>query len=306
MTDDLELKRRLDALPREIAPPADLWPGVRSRIRKQRNWMRIAALLTLLALSSGALAITRRNASRWEIAGTSRVLRAGDSLSGEARLSVGRIGTVDVEAGGAVRLIAAGVSQQRMGLSRGTIHAQISAPPRLFVVETPSGTAVDLGCAYTLAVDSSGASSIVVTAGWVEFTSRGATSLIPAGMRAGTVAGRIGTPVRDSASAALVAAARAFDATPSDNLLGAVLAAAQRRDAVTLWHLVGRTTGPARERVVAALTAFVPLPDGVTRDAILGVEPHAMQLYWTALPGTLPIIPAWRQSLWRFWLRISG
>ena len=313
MTDDLELKRRLDALPREIVPPEDLWPGVRARIRtggradgRTGRLLRLAALLTILCLSAGALLVSRRNASRWEIAGTSRVLRPGDSLAGEARLSIGRIGTVEVERGSAVRLIAAGVSQQRMGLSRGTIHAQISAPPRLFVVETPSGTAVDLGCAYTLAVDSAGASSIVVTAGWVEFRSRGVTSLIPAGMRAATVAGRIGTPVRDSASAALAAAARAFDAEPSDISLGAVLAVAGRLDAVTLWHLVERTSGAPRERVVAALTGLVPLPGGVTREDILRAEPHAMQLYWTALPGTLPIIPSWQQALWRLWLKVSG
>ena len=30
--DDLELKRALDALPRSIDPPEDLWPSVRGRL----------------------------------------------------------------------------------------------------------------------------------------------------------------------------------------------------------------------------------------------------------------------------------
>ena len=47
-------------------------------------------------------------------------------------------------------------SNHGLALARGEIRAKISAPPRLFFVDTPSGTAVDLGCEYTLQTDEDG------------------------------------------------------------------------------------------------------------------------------------------------------
>ena len=236
--DDFELKRAMDALPREIEPVGDdLWPGIRAGLRTDARtrgrtgapghrgaWvpakLRIAALLTLLAVSAGTLTVMRHNAGIWELSSASlsaRRFSVGDQFvsgSDSARLTVGRIGEVDVAAGTELRLIQAKWSEHRLALARGTIHARIDAPPRLFVVETPSGTAVDLGCAYTLAVDSTGDSRLVVTAGWVEFSERGRTSLIPAGFSAQAHRGTgIGTPVADDAPAALVAAVHALDIT---------------------------------------------------------------------------------------------
>ena len=320
--DDMLLKRQLDGLPREIQPPEDLWPGVRARIsapkpatrpRPSFRTLRIAALLGLLAVSAGALAVTRRTAATWKIAaadGAQRTLSAGDALTTggvPARVKVGSIGYLDIAAGTEARLVTAGIAEQRMALTRGTMHAEISAPPRLFVVETPSGTAVDLGCAYTLVVDSAGNSTIVVTAGWVSFEENGRQSLIPAGMTAVARKGSgIGTPVMDDAPDSLRAAVRSFDAAPGDDALEAVLRAARTRDAVTLWHLVKRTEGGRRGQVVTRLVAMVPLPDGVSRAAIERADAHALQLYWTKLPGTLPIIPSWRQAAWKLWLKIAG
>ena len=37
-------------------------------------------------------------------------------------------------------------------LAHGRLSARVTAPPRLFVVDTPAATAIDLGCAYDLAV----------------------------------------------------------------------------------------------------------------------------------------------------------
>ena len=56
-----------------------------------------------------------------------------------------------------------------MSLSKGAIHARIWAPPKQFFVNTPSATAVDLGCEYTLQVDEDGGGLIRVTLGWVSF-----------------------------------------------------------------------------------------------------------------------------------------
>lgn len=317
--DDMDLKRAMDALPRSIEPPADLWPGVRAGLArrsgqavKRPSVIRIAALLSLLAVSAGALMVTRRQAATWRVAatlGAARVLHAGDTLASAmpTRIAVGRIGLVDVESGSLVRVLRASATEQRMALTRGTIHAQISAPPRLFVVETPSGTAVDLGCAYTLGVDPEGNSLLQVSLGWVSFEDQQGRSLIPAGMHAlGRRQHGIGTPVMDDAAQQFQLAVAAFDVAPSDSGLGVILSGARTRDAVTLWHLVGRTGGARRTRVIDRLTGLVALPVGVPREAIEHNDYGAMSLYWTALPGTLPIIPSWQQALWRLWIKITG
>ena len=319
--DDFELKRTLDALPRAIEPPEDLWPTVRARLRpraaspwwRRREALRIAALLVLVAASAAWLAVSRHRAATWTLArGQDRptVFRSGDSLTTgrvAARLSVGTIGTVDVAPGTRVRLLAARATEHRLALDRGAIRAAIDAPPRLFIVETPSGTAVDLGCAYTLEVDSAGASTIRVTLGWVSFADRGQESLIPAGMRATASRGAgIGTPYRDDAPDSLRRALTAFDADPDDATLAVVLRIARRNDAVTLWHLVGRTSDAQRDQVVTRLLALVPLPAGVSPEAILRDDAAAMQLYWEQLPGTLPITPDWKKRLWLWWLKAVG
>ena len=329
--DDVELKRALDALPREIEPGGeDLWPAIRARmtaiptgigstrtLAHGTTWtparLRVAALLIMLAGSVSALMLSRRAAGQWHLAtvgGGSRLFTVGEELAtagSTARLTVGRIGTVDVAASTDVRLLPAKWSQHRLEMKRGTIHARIDAPPRIFSVETPSGTAVDLGCEYTLDVDSLGNSMLVVTAGWVSFEDHGRESLIPAGMRAFTRrGGMVGTPFRDDAPDSLRSALAAFDAGDHDDTtMTAILRSAQQHDAVTLWHLVKRTDSDQRGRVFERLIQLVPPPVGINSAAVLD-DPRMMRLYWTLLPGTSPIVPEWQEKLWRLWLRVTG
>jgi hypothetical protein len=206
-----------------------------------------------------------------------------------------------------LRILEAHTTRQRVALDRGSIAVKVDAPPRLFSVETPSGTAVDLGCAYTLEVDSAGTSAIHVTLGWVSFEDKGQEALIPAGMRARTLRGGVvGTPFRDDAPDSLRLAVLRYDEDPDDSTLVVALRSARRVDAVTLWHLVPRTTGAQRDEVVSRLVTLVPPPAGVTPEAILRNDRVAMQLYWEQLPGTLPITPEWRRRLWTWWLRVGG
>lgn len=321
--DDFALKRALDALPREIEPGGDdLWPQIRAGLNPRvsayrRTWaparLRIAALVIVLAASASALALSRRAAGQWHVAdsgGGSRLFTVGEALATggrTARLTVGRIGTVDVAVGTDVQLLPSKRSEHRLALSRGTIHAHINAPPRLFSVETPSGTAVDLGCEYTLDVDSLGNSTLVVMSGWVSFEDHGRESLIPAGMRTITRRGGfVGTPFRDDAPDSLRAALTAFDAGDhGDTVIAALLRSARPRDAVTLWHLAKRTAGDQRGRVFQRLTQLVPPPAGVTSQAVVN-DARMMRRYWTVLPGTLPIVPEWQENLWRLWFRVTG
>src|SRR5205823_14085335 len=100
----------------------------------------------------------------------SGAIRDGERLetddSSRAVILVGDIGHVEVRPDTRIRLIRAQRTDHRLALDRGEIYAKVDAPPRLFFVETPAGTAVDLGCAYTLAVDSIGNRLIHVTGGY--------------------------------------------------------------------------------------------------------------------------------------------
>jgi hypothetical protein len=68
-------------------------------------------------------------------------------------------------------------------------------------VNTPSGVAEDLGCAYTLEVDDAGNSLLHVTAGWVSMQLNGRESAVPAGAACATRTGfGPGTPYFEDAS----------------------------------------------------------------------------------------------------------
>lgn len=70
MNDD-RLLQEVRRLPREIQPPADLWPGIAARIRRRPGrivalpaWGLIAASVALVAVSSGVTAYLLREPDR--------------------------------------------------------------------------------------------------------------------------------------------------------------------------------------------------------------------------------------------------
>ena len=322
--DDFELKRALDALPRSIEPPTDFWPDIKPRLAaRRRGWrtgrtgsMRIAASIALLAAGIAGFAAVRRTQSTWHLAGVSgapsRVYRVGESLNTDdtsrATLRVANIGEVEIEPNTRVRLVTARATVHRLALDRGVIHARISAPPRLFFVETPSALAVDLGCAYDLEVDEQGNSMLHVTLGWVSFEEGGRESLVPAGMRSITRTGLgVGTPFADDAPEAMRRALIAFDfERGGDSALGLVLRGARAGDAITLWHLISRVDASRRAEVYDRLASLAPPPQGVTREAALRLDHAALRLWWETLPGSIPITSDWGKTLWRLWLKLTA
>src|SRR5258707_11940541 len=84
-----------------------------------------------------------------------------------ATLRIGEIGSVEIEPNTRVRVVKTRPEEHRLALARGEIRAKISAPPKLFFVDTASGTAVDLGCEYALSTDEEGLGLLRVTKGWV-------------------------------------------------------------------------------------------------------------------------------------------
>jgi hypothetical protein len=217
-----------------------------------------------------------------------------------ARITVGEIGELVVEPGSRLRLLEA-KRQQRLHLALGTVTAYIVAPPRQFVVETPSARAVDLGCAYTLEVDPTGAALVTVLAGWVSFEHQGRESFIPAGARCATrpVSGP-GTPYFTDASAefknALAMLDVSTDPSPRGARLATVLDEARPEDALTLWHLLARLEGAERGAVYARLEQLVPPPAGVTREGVLRGDHAMLDRWWNELGfGDM--------DFWRLWQR---
>jgi hypothetical protein len=165
----------------------------------------------------------------------------------------------------------ASLTDHRIALQKGTIHATIWAPPRLFFVETPSAVAVDLGCAYTLTVDETGASFLHVTSGYVALEFDGRESLIPEGAMCATRPGRgPGTPFLEDASELMRTALMHYDFDHGGSVaLKSVLAESRKADALTLWHLLRSAEDSDRELVYDKLASIAPPPDDVNREGIL-------------------------------------
>jgi len=206
-----------------------------------------------------------------------------------ARITVGSIGTVDVEPATRVRLGTVRADEYRIALARGTISARIAAPPRLFIVDTPASTVVDLGCAYTVKVDADGRGDLHVTEGWAALEWKGRESLVPAGASASIRPGiGPGTPSFDDASPSLRAALVAFDfADGGSRAVETVVAEARARDTLTLWHLLSRVAASQRPQIYDRIAALAPPPDTVSRDKALELD--------------APTLKHWREELaWKW------
>jgi hypothetical protein len=274
-----------------VSPPPSVWHAIDEQLQttpRSSLWhwrWQIAVAALALAVSAG-LFFTRTDRSSgrpWEVAlqesgrsDQSSLKAEGDwvetTASSRARIVVGPIGTVDVEPQTRVRLGALRSDAYRLELAHGTISARISAPPRLFIVETPASTLVDLGCAYRVTVDLDGRGTLQVTEGWTSLEWRGREALVPAGASARIRPGDgPGMPTFDDASPALKAAVTAFD-SGEETQFGVLLSEARVRDTLTLWHLLSRVNPVQRPRVYGRIGELVPLPEFIVRDKVLQLD----------------------------------
>jgi hypothetical protein len=277
-----------------------------------------AAAAAVLVLASGVWIVWEKRGG-WDVQSIAGVpfvggtavtesgrLRTGDWLvtdaGSKARIEVAQIGRVDVDPNTRVQLVEAGRREHRLSLARGTIHAQIWAPPKQFYVNTPSSVAIDLGCAYTLQVDDWGVGLVRVTLGWVGFEYQGREAFIPQGAVCATRPGvGPGTPRYEDAPAGYADALAVLDfAPPSDPRRAAaltiVLSDARRRDALTLWHLLTRGTMEERGRVYDRMAELSPPPPGVTRERVLARDRSALDQWWDSLGLE-------NATWWRLWKR---
>jgi len=302
-----ELLEAAGRLPKSIEPPRDLWPGIEARLGggRSRRWYWVA----LATAAMVALVFVNTKSDAWNmtwLAGAGPgTLRVGESVetgaSSRVVIQVGAIGQVEVKPGSRVRLLGATRTDHRLALDVGEIYAQVTAPPRLFFVETPAGVAIDLGCAYTLRVDAAGNGFLEVTAGAVEFEWTGRRAVVPLRFRVEIRPGfGPSVPVVADASDAFRRTLAALEFGGDQTALARLLALARSDDAISLWHLLARTTGADRVAVYERLVGLVPLPDGVERDAVLRLDASALDTYWKYLPhavwlkGKFKLSPAGR------------
>ncbi|HEX3481067.1 MAG TPA: FecR family protein [Kofleriaceae bacterium] len=200
-----------------------------------------------------------------------------------ADVRVADIGRLTVFGDSRVRLVGTGATGHRLELARGRIAARVTAPPRLFVVDTPAASAVDLGCAYELTVEPDGRTRLRVSSGAVSLEAHGAAAYAPMDTEVLAAPGRgPGTPVALSASAALRDAVARFDAG-DHAAVPAIVASAGPGDTATLWNLLARTTGDDRAAVFARLDALSPLPAEISADAVRAGDPDAIARWRDAL-----------------------
>jgi hypothetical protein len=253
------------------------------------------------------------------VAGTPHIgPQAMSGKEGTSRLGVGQLletdpqsraslqnddtGQIEVDPSTRLRLLTMNAGLKQIALDRGTIHAYIWAPPGQFVVDTPSAMTVDLGCAYTLQVDDSGAGLVRTSLGWVGFKLNGHESFIPAGAACATRPNvGPGTPYLEDASEKFRAALTRFDfedSTPQQRAedMTIVLGETRPRDALTLWHLLARVDEPQRGLIYDHLAKLAPPPAGITREGILRLDQPMLDRWWNEL-GFDDI------AVWRHWER---
>ncbi|MDO8550681.1 MAG: hypothetical protein Q7S39_11105, partial [Ignavibacteria bacterium] len=272
--------------------------------KKRGGWFVIgaAAIAVVLGIALGIFYYFQSSTAFWtveKLAGTPIIgsdelidhgmLKVGEWLETDdksrARLKVGMIGEVDVQPKSRLKLVETTPTEYRISLDHGKINAVIWAPPRLFFVETPSATAIDLGCMYTLEVAEDGSGILKVTSGWVALQSGDVGSLIPADAMCKTKKSYgPGTPYFEDASKKFKTALDEFDFSTNKNAaLATVLKEARTKDVLSLWHILSKVKDEERKRTFNRLAELIGIPEGVTSEGIMNGNQEMMDTLWESL-----------------------
>lgn len=268
------------------------------RHRLRKAWLQLAAAASVFLVLAVSWFVLRQTRGEWVVeslagapkVGSNRIVETGrlgvgqwleTDSSSRARIDVGSIGHVEVEPNTRIRLVRARLTEHRLALARGIMHAKIFAPPRIFFVDTPSAVAVDLGCAYTMEVDDLGAGMLRVTMGWVQLELNGRESMVPKGARCQTRPGLgPGTPYFEDASESFRAALAKLDfENGGTDALRTVLLESRKRDTLTLWHVLSRARDAERGVVYERMASLVPPPKNVTRDGVMDLDKNMLELW---------------------------
>lgn len=191
-------------------------------------------------------------------------------------IDIGGVGTAVVSGGAVVGRVE---GDHALMLGSGHMEVVSAAAPRKLRVQTPAANVVDLGCAFTIDATAT-ATTVRVSSGYVSVeTPRGSAYVGAGSFVVATLGAPPALPLREDASAALVAAAAA---TPGGDL-PAVLAAARPADAFTLWHLLRGAPRSERAAVLATLDRLAPGAVPADRSRLEDLHLAALQSLWEGL-----------------------
>ena len=277
-----------------------------------RHWMvpvaaaSAAAVLfaTWLAMSPPAI-----SSSDWEaraVSGASELagkkLKVQQLLPGQwlatdknstVHLRAGTIGEIEIAGDSLVSLAEVRQDRQRLSLRHGFIHARISAPPGLFIVDMPAARATDLGCEYSLKIARDGSGELRVFTGWVDLSYIYKQSLVPAGAAARIAAdGTLSPPYFEDATEEFKQALLDFSFGESGSerhreALETLLRHSRQRDALTLISLFPRADIEERLKIFDRLNQLVPAPSSITRQNARDWEINSMNDWWPLIEKQL-------------------
>jgi hypothetical protein len=261
-----------------VEAPESIWASIEAALNQPTpirhakppasHFWRWAIAATVVAILAVSFSVNIRRSTWIQTTANSRTI------------AIGYIGTVDIQPNTRLRIVTEKPAEHRLMLAHGEIRAKISAPPRLFFVDTKSGTAIDLGCEYALNMQETGSGLLRVTKGWVSFQWKGRESLVPAGASCKIHADAgPGVPSFDDA-------ADSFKQALEDDALDSILAGARVRDTLSLWHLLARVDEKDRARVYDRIAALTTLPASISRDRALRLDQETLsklkeELAWT-------------------------
>ena len=278
---------------------SELSAPVRTPIR--RRFLPVTALAGLV-FGTALLVFWNRThvpaVQSWEVTGLpgKSHLQPGEVLqtdsTSEAQVKIANIGQLLIDPNTRIRLLVTKPDQHRIALERGKLEATTWAPPRLFIVETPSATAVDLGCRYTMEVQDDGSSLLHVTLGLVALDRNGGETIVPAGAFCRTHPGNgPATPYFEDSSTLFQSALEKVDSLPEgperNAQLEIVIRESRVRDSLSLWHLLPRLDSQTRGRVYDRLAQLFPPPPEVTRVGIVALDRK--------------MLSAWKQVVSQLW-----
>ena len=281
-------KRLLEEAAQITPAPSGLWERVERKRSKKAFLKRVfsLALVTSAAVLGLTLFLrpkTKPLLSDWRL--DNHAVAIGETLEAARSaltLAAPGVGTLQLAPGSRARILESRPGRQRLALESGSLRAKVTAPPRLFVVETPSATATDLGCEYTLTIVNEerwlgifrrrSGSILTVTSGYVEMIDqKKQVVLVPAGASVQVMPdGHQGLPWYGGNPKPVA------DYDTTGKLVPLLTALKEPTDTLTLFHLLPRVTGAERIAVLDKLLTFTTLPGSVTREQVLALDSKAL------------------------------
>lgn len=287
---------------------------------RSRRWMWLlvpvatAATVVLFGLSFYAWRLRWSEGDPWQVRalsgtpsiGATSILENGHLGVGEtirtdansrAELQVAHLGTIEIDPNTQLQLIETTSRRHTVSLKIGKISARLWAPPFSLYTETPSATAQDLGCAYTLEIAADGSGLMKVTSGWISVEAEGFQTLIPAGAQAETQTSLPpGSPYFADATAQFKSSLRALnfghlDSDAATDALLTLIHESRAADVVTLFNLLQRADASQRGVLYDRIAQLDPPPPGVTRQGIINREPGMIEAWTRTLH--LPRVKTW-------------